>query len=433
MTGRAVLAASIPGRWAAPPAPATMTRMPAAGGLLRVAEQPIGRAMRRHDRELGRHAELVEDRHRRLERREVGAAAADDADDGDGLVLGHRSPSFVASSAQARRPSAPRRRGERLVDDPARAPSGGPSCGVRRRAACRTGGGGRPGRRGRLGDAVQPGVAPRTAAEEVDHRGRAVGGRVDPSPSPQIARMCCSNCEVAAPSIVQWPELWTRGASSLTTSDPSRSRNSSDRQRAAQVHRARPASSRSRRRSAATSGGIGAGATDSTRIPASWTVPGDREGRRPRHRRRARRRPTALPRSRARARRAGRRPGGRPRRAQASSSSAAVDDPELAAPVVAADRQLEPQGQPERVGRGPGLVHGPDLAPRRDGDAGVLDEPAFGQPVLGHEQRPMAGPRRARAWRAPRRPPPRCARARRSRRRSGRPAAAPPRRRRTSR
>ena len=49
----------------------------------------------------------------------------------------------------------------------------------------------------------------------------------EPSGSPQIARMCCSNWLVRAPSIVQWPLLWTRGASSFTTSEPSRSRNSS--------------------------------------------------------------------------------------------------------------------------------------------------------------------------------------------------------------
>ena len=40
--------------------------------------------------------------------------------------------------------------------------------------------------------------------------------RVDPSGRPQIARICCSNCEVSAPSIVQWPLLCTRGAISLT-------------------------------------------------------------------------------------------------------------------------------------------------------------------------------------------------------------------------
>ena len=42
--------------------------------------------------------------------------------------------------------------------------------------------------------------------------------RVEPSGKPATARICCSNCEVTAPSSVQWPELWTRGAISLTTS-----------------------------------------------------------------------------------------------------------------------------------------------------------------------------------------------------------------------
>ena len=37
-----------------------------------------------------------------------------------------------------------------------------------------------------------------------------------------MARMCCSNCEVTAPSIVQWPLLWTRGAISLTTGPSAR-------------------------------------------------------------------------------------------------------------------------------------------------------------------------------------------------------------------
>ena len=38
-----------------------------------------------------------------------------------------------------------------------------------------------------------------------------------PSGQPAMARICCSNCEVEAPSSVQWPELWTRGAISLTS------------------------------------------------------------------------------------------------------------------------------------------------------------------------------------------------------------------------
>ena len=37
-----------------------------------------------------------------------------------------------------------------------------------------------------------------------------------PSGQPAMARMCCSNCEIVAPSSVQCPELCTRGAISLT-------------------------------------------------------------------------------------------------------------------------------------------------------------------------------------------------------------------------
>ena len=41
-----------------------------------------------------------------------------------------------------------------------------------------------------------------------------------------MARMCCSNCEVFEPSIVQWPLLWTRGAISLTTGPSAQAKNS---------------------------------------------------------------------------------------------------------------------------------------------------------------------------------------------------------------
>ena len=101
----------------------------------------------------------------------------------------------------------------------------------------------------------------------------AVGPRalVAPRGSPQIARTCCSNWEVAAPSIVQWPLLWTRGASSLTTSVPSRSRNSSTVSvptRSIAAARLSAIAVASRRAAA----GRSAGATDSTRIPASWRL-----------------------------------------------------------------------------------------------------------------------------------------------------------------
>ena len=69
-----------------------------------------------------------------------------------------------------------------------------------------------------------------------------------------------------------------------------------------------------------------------------------------------------------------------------------VHDPDLAAPVVPADRQLEPERQAEVGGRSPSLRHGPDLAPRRHRDPGALHEPALGEPVLGDEQGPKPGP-----------------------------------------
>ena len=51
-------------------------------------------------------------------------------------------------------------------------------------------------------------------------------GSVAPSGSPSTARRWFSNCEVTAPSIVQWPVLWTRGANSFASSSPSRSNSS---------------------------------------------------------------------------------------------------------------------------------------------------------------------------------------------------------------
>ena len=44
---------------------------------------------------------------------------------------------------------------------------------------------------------------------------------VDPSGNPHTARTCCSNWLVTAASKVRWPELWGRGANSLTINSPS--------------------------------------------------------------------------------------------------------------------------------------------------------------------------------------------------------------------
>ena len=74
-----VFAAVMPGRCAAPPAPAMMTCSPRSAAP-RVGEQQIRRAMRRDDLLLVRHAELVEQVGRVLHRGPVAARAHDDAD-----------------------------------------------------------------------------------------------------------------------------------------------------------------------------------------------------------------------------------------------------------------------------------------------------------------------------------------------------------------
>ncbi len=49
---------------------------------------------------------------------------------------------------------------------------------------------------------------------------------VEPRGQPRTARRCCSNCEVIDPSIVQWPELCGRRASSLISTPSSVRKNS---------------------------------------------------------------------------------------------------------------------------------------------------------------------------------------------------------------
>ena len=214
----------------------------------------------------------------------------------------------------------------------------------------------------------------------------------EPSGSPQIARTCCSNWEVAAPSIVQWPLLWTRGASSLTRSEPSASRNSS----AVSVpHRSIASASRSPMAVArsATSALTGAGATDSTRIPASWRLRAIGNGAVCPWTSRAStidsshlERQLALDEQRRARRPAEPRPG--------VVQLRDVGDPELPAPVVAADRQLEPERQAELPGGRARRLRRADLAPRRDADARRFHEPALGEPVLGDGQRAVPGAHR---------------------------------------
>ena len=83
-TGRRVIDAVMPGRWAAPPAPAMMTLRPLPFAPLGVAVEPLRRAMRRDDLGLVGDAELVEHVGRVLHRRPVRLAAHNDADEGLG-------------------------------------------------------------------------------------------------------------------------------------------------------------------------------------------------------------------------------------------------------------------------------------------------------------------------------------------------------------
>ena len=77
-----------------------------------------------------------------------------------------------------------------------------------------------------------------------------------------------------------------------------------------------------------------------------------------------------------------RRTGGATERRQGAVDLGRVRDAELAAAVVAAGRDLEPQGQAQAVERDPEVVGRPDLAPRRDDRAGRFEEPPLGQAVL---------------------------------------------------
>ena len=80
-TGSVVMAAVMPGRCAAPPAPAMITFSPRALALLAICVQPLRRAVRRDDLGLVGDAQLVQHLGGVLHRRPVGLAAHDDADE----------------------------------------------------------------------------------------------------------------------------------------------------------------------------------------------------------------------------------------------------------------------------------------------------------------------------------------------------------------
>ena len=123
-----------------------------------------------------------------------------------------------------------------------------------------------------LGDRRRPVVG--FIADQIGPSSRAPRVRsVDPSGSPQTARMCCSNCEVSAPSIVQCPLLWTRGAISLTSGPSAQAKNSTASTPTCSERVGDPAGERAAssicRRSASP-----AGSSERRRMPLSWVLRG---------------------------------------------------------------------------------------------------------------------------------------------------------------
>ena len=141
----------------------------------------------------------------------------------------------------------------------------------------------------------------------------------------------------------------------------------------------------------ATSAGTGAGATVSTRIPWSWTFrPTGKAATRP-----SRPRATTTDSSISKPARVSARSG--VPRVPAEPAPRVVQigrggDPDLAASVVATDRDLEPERQVQLGRRLQHFARVNERPPRRHRHAGRLDEPSLGEPILGHEQRLEPGP-----------------------------------------
>ena len=81
ITGSGVIDAVMPGRWAAPPAPAMITRSPRSAAVRGVLVHHVGRAVRGDDADLVGDAELGEHVDGALHHRQIGVAAHDHADE----------------------------------------------------------------------------------------------------------------------------------------------------------------------------------------------------------------------------------------------------------------------------------------------------------------------------------------------------------------
>ena len=202
---------------------------PAARRLLGIAEQRVGRSVRRHDPQLRRErrarrgprrppraSESPTGSHRRCRRRAE-------------PPLRHRVVllvliAAVGPSAQPRLARACARARERRRRR-FQAPSGGPSCGVRTPRACRTCGGGRRGpREQRTRRSTAPAAA--ALAEHVDDGGRCQRVRRaerQPADRPDVLLELRRRGAFDRPVTA----VVDAGASSLTTRDPSARRNSS--------------------------------------------------------------------------------------------------------------------------------------------------------------------------------------------------------------
>ena len=122
-------------------------------------------------------------------------------------------------------------------------------------------------------DILSAGTPPVATGVRLRDTGSGAVSAVSPSGSPQIARIWFSNCEVTAPSIVQCPELWTRGAISLNTGPSAVAKYSAvSTPTCPSVSAIRPVSAAASVHCAAIS--AGAGKVERARMPSSCTFHG---------------------------------------------------------------------------------------------------------------------------------------------------------------
>ena len=175
-----------------------------------------------------------------------------------------------------------------------------------------------------------------------------------------MARMCCSNCDVTAPSIVQWPLLWTRGAISLT-SGPRLAREEFDGEHADVAERLGDPQRRDARLGDLPATGVAAGTVERCRMPSRCAFSGEsQKAWRP-----SAQRATMTENSAAKSTPASATAGCLADRLPSGLGVAVRADPGLALAVVAEAAGLEHDGQAELGDRGADVVERVDPPPRR--------------------------------------------------------------------